>query len=899
MKMRTRVLTPIARAVVARPWLVLLLAAAVGGAAAWAGAHLKLKVGRTSLLSEDDPALVQYKAFVEEFGGLNAVFVIAAAPPDALVPFVRQAGPAIEKMPRHVRSATWRIDVAHHEAQGLWLQSPEQLERVYMDLLDAQPALRAMLGAPSIATCLAAIAEQMGDPEATPRETPEVVEDVRNVRHAVGAIPQALDRARTAPLTVLPGLRKGRPSLEKLHLDEHGLLAARDFGSRLIVIQPSPPLSNDKLTRAFLADFESAIAPAKQRYPSVEVHLAGGPLRDLEEGTTVNKDLTLTSLVSAVSVAIVLFFAYRSFALVVILMTTLVFCITLTVGASYALIGHLNLVSAVFAAILFGLGDDFCTYLILDAVEHSGEGSAAAVAGAVVRVGASVLTAAITIAIAFYSLGLHELVAFRELGAIAGTGILLTYAAVITILPALVTLYLRRHEGEKLHIDAEPGGTATRPGAFGRLLLRLSRWPRAVLAIALVAWIALLPLALGNRFEFDVRQLVPAGEAARTEQMLLDRFGISSEFTVILSKTVADVHRVHSEMEKSPAVARVDSLARFMSADPEKSRPGVRKLRTWFSEMPALATGAPATSVRALVDALTDLKAASARPRQLANMSESRELHAEVDGLERDIEAALAALAPHVNAPGPPGALPELDRTLAAELSAWWDFMNRATSAAPYTLATLPAELKNRYVGKKGALATYVTPRSDLSLEEDAIAFHDATTAVSSDATGVPVLVYRAMSTIKAGWLRAAGWLFLAIVMMVVIDFGSFRLATLALVPLLWGVTGMAAALTLAGLRWNAVSSISLPILLGVGVDYGVNFLHRYVEEGDLEQALGHGGPAIGWAALTTALGFGSLALAHHRGLGSFGLTLLFGILFSVTGALVIVPACVRLMGKK
>src|SRR5687767_14574649 len=98
MKMRSRLLTPVADFVVARPWVVLALALAVGAMAAWGGAHLKLKVGRTSLLSEDDPALVQYKAFVEEFGGLNAVFLIIEGPKDAMVPFVKDAGPAIEKM---------------------------------------------------------------------------------------------------------------------------------------------------------------------------------------------------------------------------------------------------------------------------------------------------------------------------------------------------------------------------------------------------------------------------------------------------------------------------------------------------------------------------------------------------------------------------------------------------------------------------------------------------------------------------------------------------------------------------------------------------------------------------------------------------------------------------------
>ena len=50
---------------------------------------------------------------------------------------------------------------------------------------------------------------------------------------------------------------------------------------------------------------------------------------------------------------------------------------------------------------------------------------------------------------------------------------------------------------------------------------------------------------------------------------------------------------------------------------------------------------------------------------------------------------------------------------------------------------------------------------------------------------------------------------------------------------------------------------------------------------------------------MTTALGFGTLMVARHKGLAGLGLVLTLGVLGCMVAALVLLPAALRLMSKR
>jgi predicted RND superfamily exporter protein len=85
-------------------------------------------------------------------------------------------------------------------------------------------------------------------------------------------------------------------------------------------------------------------------------------------------------------------------------------------------------------------------------------------------------------------------------------------------------------------------------------------------------------------------------------------------------------------------------------------------------------------------------------------------------------------------------------------------------------------------------------------------------------------------------------------------------------------------------------------MILGVGVDYGIHVIHRFIEErerpgGDPVDAVEETASGVLLAALTTIVGFGSLFTSHYPGLVSMGLVSTMGTLATALVAVVVVPA--------
>ncbi len=164
--------------------------------------------------------------------------------------------------------------------------------------------------------------------------------------------------------------------------------------------------------------------------------------------------------------------------------------------------------------------------------------------------------------------------------------------------------------------------------------------------------------------------------------------------------------------------------------------------------------------------------------------------------------------------------------------------------------------------------------------------------------TGAPVVLNDLAGTITGS---IAGLLLAAVLVMAATLLIVFR-KRLRLLPL-------AIALAAAGITFGAVwvigasltmASIAvLPILIGLAVDYAVQFQSRVQEMSDVAQAARLGAPAIVTAALATATGFLVLLLSPVPMVQDFGLLLVVGIAIALACALMVVPAALMLSKRE
>jgi predicted RND superfamily exporter protein len=143
---------------------------------------------------------------------------------------------------------------------------------------------------------------------------------------------------------------------------------------------------------------------------------------------------------------------------------------------------------------------------------------------------------------------------------------------------------------------------------------------------------------------------------------------------------------------------------------------------------------------------------------------------------------------------------------------------------------------------------------------------------------------------------------FIAIALLLVILLRNLADVLLVLIPLV-----LAGLLTVAGsvlfnVPFNFANVIALPLILGVGVDYGVYLAQRSRSAGAARVNILRTGTAraVLFGALITTANFGDLMLAKHPGIVSMGILLTVGLSMTLLCALVLLPSLgqIRFRGR-
>ena len=98
-------------------------------------------------------------------------------------------------------------------------------------------------------------------------------------------------------------------------------------------------------------------------------------------------------------------------------------------------------------------------------------------------------------------------------------------------------------------------------------------------------------------------------------------------------------------------------------------------------------------------------------------------------------------------------------------------------------------------------------------------------------------------------------------------------------------------AMPLLGIDVNLANFFAIPMLIGLGIDSAIHVIHRAKDD---PQGLSATVRAVGFTALTTAIGFGALVFADHRGMRSLGAVMLAGSLCCMYVACVLLPLFLR-----
>ena len=577
--------------------------------------------------------------------------------------------------------------------------------------------------------------------------------------------------------------------------------------------------------------------------PDLRVAFAGELIHAQEEHRAIIREATIAGVVAALLIfgSIVVFFRKtRSFFL---LFLSLSVPILVTFAFTQIAIGSFNMSTAFLVGIVIGNGINPMIIWLARYFEERrrGLGPDEALPLAHKNTWAATLTASLAASIAYGSLVSTDFRGFRDFGIIGGTGMLLGWLGTFLVLPAFTLLADRIWP---MRWKKPPKGTL-----FGRGTMAIVRAaPRAILAATVILGIggaSVVAWAIVNDpIEYDFRKLRSVQSAGPD--------------TTTLNRRAREI-RGHA--------GAGDGIALLV---PDRAEVGPLRAQL---EHRRDHQNAPYGAVRSIDDLLPDHQ-----PEKLAILANIRSLLLDLR----------------------PSATEEQQRHIDEHIP--------PEDIARVGDADLPEDVARPFTERDGTRGRilYIENQEGPSTWDGrylvawAGALREATLRDGSH----PPLAGRApvfADMIEVVWTdgpKAVLISFLAVALLVVIAFRRMHDRLITLGALLFGVVCTGGFMAILGIRLNFLNFVAFPITFGIGVDYGVNVVQRYVSElkttdavTAITRAVEESGGSVMLCSLTTIFGYISLYASANQALNSFGAAMTISEIACLLGANFALPA--------
>ena len=625
-----------------------------------------------------------------------------------------------------------------------------------------------------------------------------------------------------------------------LSSDQSALVAQLDEAQDRL-LPPAPPEA--RLVTVQMAEGSFELALDADDFPTIrsavgevvapthiDARFAGMAAIIRQENEATISRMGVLGPLSMVLVLIILSLIVRRISVLATIALPMLLSVSCTLALVGVLEGRLTLMESIFGVIVFGLGIDFAIHLLVRLSEERDAGFDFATALRRSMVG----TGRGVVAGGVTTAGAFLILTLAPEPVFYRLGLA---GGVGLALCLLFLLFLLPAQWALLERWRPGIVRVRRRGEDGLLVWVASQatlFPRSVL------WVALLLLILGGglipavHYETNLERVFsPHIEAARTARRIHELFDLDPGPWVASANDLDEVQRLHQAFAADPTFSRVDSLALVETKD---------------------------QSERALI--LKDLAPQLAR--RLREQGRANRGRAG-DSLDLEGEARVSpdALLLNAHAVGPP----------------------RRDS--------LPDALTSRWIGPDGELLIYAFSANPSMDSRVARQERLAAQAIAPEATSMSIIYEVLVGTDRPWMPRVVLGVLLFVGCVVWADLRKFRLAVLALVPVMASAIWTVGLLNGFGFSFNTVTLVAIPILFGLGVDDGIHVVHRMVEfpSAPLRSVVGSVARSIAMTTWTTCGSVALLLLTDHPGIESIAILLGVGLPMTLLATVTLIPA--------
>lgn len=852
--------------------------------------NMTFLTGRDDLMPRNAPFQVDYRAYRAEFGDQEEI--VAVLESDDAVKSTRAADALYAALSRErgvFREVFYPGGLPFFRKNGLLFMPLEDLKNLRRTLTMAAPVLKDLAAAPSVQTLFTSLTGQID--RYLKSNDPNDLASLTFMLTILDKGFKAFD-GKSSGLSMdsfLKGSGDGKPSM----LESSGkqqvitLLPVKDEGSFV---------ASEKSIKAARTILNGILA--KPEFKGVTGGLTGVPVLEYEEMATSQRDLEIATVLSLSLTVILLLFAFRGLLNVIAAMVSLVVGICLSFGFATLTIGHLNILSMVFAVMLIGLGIEYGIQVVLRYQEElrSGASGLAAIETGLSANIRSIIMAAATVALAFATFAFTDFKGIAELGIIAAGGVFICVLATFTVLPAMLVLLERFRKNPTAPL---PSNTCKKDETENSRFHVLFANPKPVIAATLLlSGICLYP-TLTMRFDYNLMNLQAKGlQSVEYAYKLMRSKENSGYFAVVTAKDKTEAEQLTKRLEALPSVDHVVSTLSFIPNHQNEKLAELAALRAvmdnvkpvpYEENLQLMALPKVFENFRDRVEKLKISLAGRNAPEGKPVTAFLATLDDFFKTLEKEKDKNAL------------GMLREFQGGMFAELPDKLAMMKESFGADEIRESDVPPQLLKRFVGTSGKLLLQVAAKNEIFEREPLQEFVSQVKSVVPAATGEPVMVYESLSVLRSAYLKAFIYAFIGIAVLLLINFRSIRYALLGSLPLAVGLLLMIGGMRLIGISFNSANIIVLPLILGVGIDSAIYILNRYRQgnESPEKVAASSAGVGVFLNALTILFSFGALMVAHHQGVFSIGAVMSLGMVASVAAFLIFMPALLSLWGKR
>jgi hopanoid biosynthesis associated RND transporter like protein HpnN len=657
---------------------------------------------------------------------------------------------------------------------------------------------------------------------------------------------------------------------------------------------PTEDLNEDAVKR-----MRDLIRGTQMEVPGLNVGLTGEPVLEVDEMEQSQKDTTRATIVSLIAVALIFIYGYNETGRPIKATLCLLVGLAYTMGFTTLAVGHLNILTITFVPILIGLAIDFGVHLITRYEEElrHGRSEKYALEKAIVYTGMGIFTGAFTTAGAFFAMAFTDFKGIREMGIICGGGLLVCLVPMMTLLPVLLL------RGRQNVLDHELGPVLDRQAsaAVDRRARIENAWlRRPVIVIGIIVVLSALALwpARRVRFDYNLLHMQSAGLPAVVFQDKLIQSSTSSVlFAAVVADSLPQATNLIAQITNLSSVAKVETMVGYLTENSSNKLALLRQIKQVASEIHFEPLDLRPVDLRALDSSLYSLHGYCGLAADSPELKDDPDLREKLLSLREAVSRLRSRLLVG-NEEEMSQKLAEFQQALFNDVRDTFQAIRTQDDREPMRETDLPAPLHNRFVGVNSKYLIQVYPKKDVWGRAEQEEFIMQLRTLVPDVTGTPVQLYEYTGLLKKSFQQAAWYSLIAIALLVFLHFRKISAVVLSLLPVAFGSLWMVGIMGWFNIPFNPANVMTLPLIIGIGVTNGIHILNRFAEEHHPSILARSTGKAVLVSGLTAIAGFGSLALAEHRGIRSLGEIMATGVTTCMVVGLTFVPAILNLLNK-